>query len=71
MNYLPHVTRAGERWDQLAWHYYGDAMDYERIIAANPDVEITPTLAGGLVLAIPMVEVDDAIASEELPPWKR
>lgn len=71
MNYLQHVTKAGERWDQLAKRYYGDPMDYERIIAANPDIAIDTTLPGGVVLVIPVVEVEDVIASEELPPWKR
>ncbi|MEI4920417.1 tail protein X, partial [Klebsiella pneumoniae] len=25
MDYLEHLTRDGDRWDLLAWHYYGDA----------------------------------------------
>ncbi|MDI4583123.1 hypothetical protein E7X33_28695, partial [Klebsiella pneumoniae] len=25
MRYLEHITTDGERWDNLAWHYYGDA----------------------------------------------
>lgn len=33
MRYLEHVTTDGERWDNLAWRYYGDALAYERIIA--------------------------------------
>ena len=35
MNVIRHITKDGERWDLLAWRYYGSATDYERIIAAN------------------------------------
>ncbi|MBJ3537853.1 tail protein X, partial [Salmonella enterica subsp. enterica serovar Derby] len=44
MRYLEHVTTDGERWDNLAWRYYGAALAYERIIAANPHVAILPVL---------------------------
>lgn len=36
--FLEHITRDGERWDSLAWQYYGDPLGYPRIIAANPHV---------------------------------
>ncbi|HCN1628338.1 TPA: tail protein X, partial [Escherichia coli] len=26
MMFLEHVTRDGERWDSLAWQYYGDPL---------------------------------------------
>lgn len=71
MNHIRHLTTEGERWDSIAWRYYGDAHAYERIIQANPGVAITPVLPGGLTLAIPIVEQDDVADSEELPPWKR
>lgn len=53
MRYLEHITTDGERWDNLAWHYYGDALAYERIIAANPHVAIYPVLPSGIQLIIP------------------
>ncbi|HDY1642291.1 TPA: tail protein X, partial [Escherichia coli] len=28
MMFLEHVTRDGERWDSLAWQYYGDPLGY-------------------------------------------
>ncbi|KGH08707.1 MULTISPECIES: tail protein X [Comamonas] len=67
--YLTHITTEGERWDQLAWKYYGNALEYERIVAANPQVPITPTLLGGLRLSIPVIEETQIV--EDLPPWKR
>ncbi|HBJ6087903.1 TPA: tail protein X, partial [Escherichia coli] len=54
MMFLEHVTRDGERWDSLAWQYYGDPLGYPRIIAANPHVAITPVLPSGLLLLIPV-----------------
>lgn len=71
MEYLVHITAAGERWDMLANRYYGDATRYAPIVAANPHVPISMVLAGGVMLAIPVLEEDDTMPSEELPPWKR
>lgn len=68
--FITHITSAGERWDLLAWRYYGDASFYSAIIMANPTVSIEPTLPAGLVVAIPIVE-NVSSASSELPPWKR
>ena len=65
--YLTHITTDGERWDQLAYKYYGDSTQYERIIAANPHMAMTPTLPAGVKLAIPVVEQSDVV--EDLPPW--
>ena len=70
-DYLEHVTTDGDRWDLLAHDYYGNAHEYERIIAANPAVAIIPILPGGITLRIPVIELTDAIANEDLPPWKR
>jgi len=65
--YLTHVTTEGERWDQLAAHYYGDPFLYETIVAANPHVPISVTLKGGLTLSIPIIEQPDRY--EDNPPW--
>ena len=71
MEYLEHVTSEGERWDTLAWRYYGDPNRYEPIIVANPGVAITPVLPSGIRLAIPLLEVSEAQPAEDLPPWRR
>lgn len=70
MNYLTHITTEGERWDSLAWRYYGDAHRYLPIIQANPQVPITAALPAGLTLSIPVLE-QAASTSEDLPPWMR
>ena len=69
---LLHITRAGERWDQIANRYYGDPFAYEAIIRANPMVAITPILPAGLTLLVPLPDDTAAqIPGADLPPWKQ
>lgn len=69
--YLNHLTQDGDRWDSIAWRYYGDVKHVPLLIEANPHVPVVEVLPGGLNLAIPVIEAEDATALEELPPWKR
>jgi phage tail protein X len=64
------ITRAGERWDLLAWKYYGDSALFSPIVMANPAVPIAPVLATGTEIAVPILHRDQS-ASADLPPWKR
>ncbi len=71
---IEHITQAGERWDTLAWRYYGDPLAYGRILAANPALDIGTTLPSGTVVLVPVLpqaEASQALPGEELPPWKR
>lgn len=67
--YIEHVTIAGDRWDLLAWDYYGDAHGYARIVAANPHLAPLPLLPAGVRVAIPVIE--KPVSAYGLPPWKR
>jgi phage tail protein X len=67
--YIAHVTATGERWDLLAWSYYGDASLYSPIIMANPLIPIEPAFEAGLNIAIPLLQVSQS-ATTNLPPWK-
>lgn len=69
-HWLVHTTAAGERWDSIAWHYWGDALGYEMLIADNPHVPITPVLPGGTQLRVRILDAPSA-PTLELPPWKR
>lgn len=71
VSFLEHRTREGERWDLLAWDYYGDPLRFEPIIAANPTAPITPMLPSGLRLLIPVFAAEDLPVTATLPPWKR
>jgi len=64
-----HVTTAGERWDLLAWEYYGDPTDYSPIIMANPNVPIEPVFDAGIAIAVPILQ-KSAVVVADLPPWK-
>ena len=71
---IEHQVLEGQRWDTLAWIYYGDATAYGRIIQANPALDITTHLEAGtmvLVPVLPLAEVQQQIPQDSLPPWKR
>lgn len=67
--FIPHHTTEGERWDQLAWRYYGDAHRYGPIADANPNVPLNATLPSGLTLAIPLLAARPT--AQDAPPWMR
>ena len=67
--YYEYITKEGDRWDLIAYQFYGDATMYEPIIVANPEVPIIPILPSGIKLRIPIIEIKETI--EELPPWKK
>ncbi len=67
---IVHVTNAGERWDTIAWNYYGNATQYSAIVMANPQVSISPTLPAGIQLIIPVI-VQTVAPVTSLPPWKQ
>jgi len=65
-----YTTVEGERWADIAFKAYGNALLFPQIIAANPLASITDRLAGGLVLDIPVLEVAPTIYLEK-PFWKK
>ncbi len=71
--YIPHLTVAGERWDQLAWHYYGDPTLYGPIVMANPSIPIEPLFEAGLTIGIPLLSspTTATVPQADLPPWQR
>jgi phage tail protein X len=68
--FITHVTSSGERWDLLAWTFYGNPALYSPIIMANPRIPIESVFEAGLEIAIPILQIDFAQTSN-LPPWKR
>ncbi len=67
--FILHITAAGERWDLLAWRYYGEPTDYSPIIMANPNVPIEPVFDAGTTIAVPILQ-KSAVVAADLPPWK-
>lgn len=74
--YLLHRTSDGERWDQLAFKYYGSVSLQGELIAANrdlflDDLRIPALLPAGLILRVPIREASTTTSGAGLPPWKR
>jgi phage tail protein X len=67
---LKHISSNGDRWDLLAWNYYGDPTLFGPIVMANPNIPIEPVLAAGLTVVIPVLQKVSVVAAD-LPPWKR
>jgi len=68
--FITHISAAGQRWDLLAWQYYGDATLYSPIIMANPGVPIEPVFEAGLTIVIPVLQ-QSITPGSDLPPWKQ
>lgn len=67
-----YTVTEGERWDTVAHKAYGKPSAFAGIIAANPLVPITPRIAGGTILNIPIIANNSIKTDAEmLPPWKR
>src|SRR5258708_1977243 len=67
--FILHITTAGERWDLLAWRYYGDPTNYSPIIMANPNVAIEPVFDAGISIAVPLQQ-KSTVVTANLPPCK-
>ncbi len=68
--FIRHISSNGDRWDLLAWNYYGDATLFGPIVMANPGIAIEPVLAAGVTVIIPVLPRANVV-SANLPPWKR
>ena len=67
---ITHISSTGDRWDLLAWRYYGDPANFGAIVMANPGIPIDPVLSSGLSIIIPVLQ-KAAVMVADLPPWKR
>lgn len=67
---LKHTVKQGERWDNLAYYYYGNALDFERIINANPHIGLCEVLPTGATVYIPVLNIKPT-NNELMPPWLR
>lgn len=68
--FITHISASGDRWDLLAWNYYGDPTLFGPIVMANPNIPIEPVFEAGFTIIIPMLQKASVI-SANLPPWKR
>ncbi|MDR6952684.1 phage tail protein X [Ancylobacter sp. 3268] len=75
-DYLVHPTKDGDRWDLLAYRYYGDVSLQGELINANralffDAMTIPLILPSGLDIIVPIRERPTAVSTAALPPWKR
>lgn len=70
MSYIIHITTQGERWDTLAFKYYGDAARFLPIVEANKALPVSESFPGGLRVFIPVLD-PEPVSTKRLPPWKR
>jgi len=74
--YIEHVTGINERWDSIAYLYYGDASRMSVLIEANRAlfladfVPVPPVLPYGMTIRVPLLDAA-TIDPLLLPPWKR
>ena len=74
--YIEHETTSGERWDHIAYKYYGDGKRISELIRANrdlflPDLKPVPIIFRGRIkIRVPILEAP-ALDDNLLPPWKR
>jgi len=69
MQFQLYTTKENDRWDLIAYRYYGDVTKMNVIISANPFVLITPNLEAGIELKIPVLDETETTITEDLPPW--
>lgn len=70
--YIQYVVQEGERWDTISHKMYGTPYEIERLILNNPKVPVTERLAGGTVLEVPVLEIQEVKPNPAvMPPWKR
>lgn len=65
---IHHHIIAGDRWDLLAYRYYGDVSELGRLIDANPHLPLCETLPLGQTVFVPVIQLK-ATSQADLPPW--
>lgn len=69
---INYTTKQGERWDSLAWKFYGSVKAMNVLIENNPTIPLSTVLATGTQLIVPIVDnTSEIVISKNLPPWKR
>ena len=72
--YYEYIAKEGDRWDTIAYEFYGDPMLFHLIVRAthNYAASLYPpaTLPAGLLVKVPILEESETV-STALPPWKK
>jgi len=71
--FIKHTTAIGERWDLIAWKYYGDPYNFLGILLANIGYgkgSAEPVFESGRAVGVPIVTQASATPAD-LPPWRQ
>lgn len=73
MENTEYITKDGDRWDLIAFRAYGDPLQIQPLIDANPGQPIIAEFSGGVRLVVPILETQtgETAPKDLLPPWKR
>ena len=65
---IAHTIKKNERWDLLAYRYYGNVNEMGRLMDANPHLSLSEVLPEGEILLVPVLRVKGT-NQDGLPPW--
>jgi phage tail protein X len=65
-----YITSDNDRWDHLAFDFYGDASLVEPLLQANPAWARQPVLDAGIKIIIPPKPIANEQISTVKAPWK-
>lgn len=73
-NVIDHRVTGRQRWDAIAWQYYGDASLAWLILAANRHLadhlgQMPPVPPDGAVVRVPVIDRKEYAPGMEAPPW--
>lgn len=68
--FIFHTTKQNERWDNIAYQYYGNTYNIKPLIEANPHIKINGIISANQTIKIPIIK-DESDNSLLLPIWKR
>jgi phage tail protein X len=66
---MKYITKEGDRWDLLAWKFYGDPYMYEPLLLENKELMRFTVLPAGKVIEIPEI-IDETTPEVVAPPWQ-
>lgn len=67
---LIYTTRDGDRWDTIAHKHYGTAFEIDRLISANPHLQLAEQFVSGLTVFVPIIQ-HTTNQQQDMPPWMR
>ena len=72
MKYAFYKTGHNERWDNIAYKYYKNSYDIQKLIEANPHIPINTVIPPETEITIPIEEISKLKKSTSvLPIWKQ